>query len=512
VTESKRSLTEATRLALLAGALVVVVKESDENLAIAEVMPAAEAIAGVAGVTILSVNDDATDGALIELATGKGVLILLDYLSVYGENPRSIRYVREVALQARGDDEAYSQLILIERPAVKIPPALESDVEVVVSALPDTAELLSELEAHLDANGDDVAGNGEARYALASAGAGLARHEFARLLSRCQVEVGTLDPTWLRREKAERVAVKLAGALTFESTDSPDVGGLDNLRGWLDEARGAFASAKAKAFGLDEPKGLLIVGVPGGGKSLTARSVARQWGLPLLRCDFGKVFSKYVGGSEAGLRAATEAAEAASPCVLWIDEIEKGLAGSGGGGGDSGTSQRVFGSFLTWLQEKTKPVFVVATANSIKDLPPELLRKGRFDDIFFVGLPQPLEREAIARIHLTRKERDLGPDAPQAIATATEGFTGAEIEQAVHSGLRRAFAQGRDLLLEDVLTAAKETAPLSKTAGEDIKALEAWAASGRARYASAKEEPKEETTRKPGRAVPRRRAARKGAN
>jgi len=465
---------------LRASALVVVVKEADEVLA----RQACEMAAG--GNKPIRTISAADPDAMTELENhpdGKGTLILLDFLTIYGENPLSIRLVREVALQDHPDERKYARLILIEQPAATIPPALASDVCVVTAPLPSIEELEEELDAFVEQQGIKLEGNGETRYAIASAVAGLARHEASRLFARSVIENKGLDATWLRSEKALKVADKLGGALTFESTEGvTGVGGLGNLKDWLADRRAAFGSAAARAFGLPEPKGILFLGVPGCGKSLTAKATAATWGLPLLRFDVGSVFGSLVGQSEAQTRAAIEAAEACAPCVLWIDEIEKGLAGGGGGGStDGGTTQRVFGTLLTWLQDKTAPVFVVATANRIKGLPPELLRKGRFDEIFFVGLPTAMERREIARIHLERRDRD--PKHAPAIAEATAGFSGAEIEQAIIEGLFSAFGAGRDLTLKDVTNAAKNTNPLSKTMGEEIKVLETWA-QGRARPAS----------------------------
>ena len=257
---------------------------------------------------------------------------------------------------------------------------------------------------------------------------------------------------------------------------------MENLKEWLDDRRAAFASERAREFGLPEPKGILMVGVPGCGKSLNAKTIARSWKLPLLRLDIGKAMGSLVGQSEAQIRAAIEAAEACSPCVLWVDEIEKGL-GSSGGGGDGGTSQRVFGTLLTWLQEKTSPVFVVATANKISSLPPELLRKGRFDEIFFVGLPDQEDRASITTIHLERRKRKFTMDEVTEVAVASDGFSGAEIEQAVVAGMFTAYAQDRDLEVDDVLKAIKSTSPISKTMSAEIDVLTKWA-DGRARMAA----------------------------
>ncbi|HXN82145.1 MAG TPA: AAA family ATPase, partial [Myxococcales bacterium] len=252
------------------------------------------------------------------------------------------------------------------------------------------------------------------------------------------------------------------------------VGGLDELKGWLTGRIGAFGEP-ARKFGLPAPKGLLLLGVQGCGKSLTAKAVASHWALPLLRLDVGRIFSSLIGSSEENLRKAIRVAESVSPAVLWIDEIEKGLAGSAGAAvTDSGVSARVFGALLTWLQEKTAPVFVVATANRIDALPPELLRKGRFDEIFFIDLPSAAERREIFRIHVAKRQRDPAAFDLDALSTAAEGFSGAEIEQAVVAGLYHAFGEGTDLRQGHVMKAVEESVPLSSTMGEDIGRLREW--------------------------------------
>jgi SpoVK/Ycf46/Vps4 family AAA+-type ATPase len=233
---------------------------------------------------------------------------------------------------------------------------------------------------------------------------------------------------------------------------------------------------KARRFGLPEPKGLLLLGVQGAGKSLLAKAVASQWQLPLLRLDLGRIFSELVGSSEQNIRTALRLAESVAPCVLWLDEIEKGLAGAtGSGSSDAGTSARVFGSLLTWMQEKNSPVFVIGTANDISALPPEVLRKGRFDEIFFVDLPQPQERREIFAIHLARRGRDPLEFDLNKLALAAEGFSGAEIEQVIIDALYDAFEDSRDLTNEDLLRNMNQTIPLSQTMESKITALRQWA-------------------------------------
>ncbi len=256
-----------------------------------------------------------------------------------------------------------------------------------------------------------------------------------------------------------------------------DVGGLTALKSWLDERRRAF-SPEARAYGLPAPRGLLLIGVQGCGKSLTAKVIGRFWNLPLLRLDMGAVFDGNQSPEEA-LRHALKTCDALAPCVLWMDEIEKGFAASG----EEGRSARVLGSLLTWQQEKTTPVFVVATANNVEALPPELLRKGRFDEIFFIDLPDAHERKEILRIHLQRRNRTIPDSALDDISARCEYFSGAELEQVVISAMYTAFADGREIEIDDLVYATQETIPLYRTYEESIKSLREWA-HGRARPAS----------------------------
>lgn len=255
-----------------------------------------------------------------------------------------------------------------------------------------------------------------------------------------------------------------------------DVGGMDALKSWLDEREEAFGE-EARAYGLPMPKGMLLLGVQGCGKSLTAKAVARYWHMPLLRLDLGGVFDGRRSPEEA-MRTAIDTAEAVSPCVLWMDEIEKGFVGD-----SEGRSQRVLGSLLTWQQEKDEPVFLVATANDVEKLPPELLRKGRFDEIFFIDLPERHEREDILQIHLQRRGRDMPPGVVEEIAGETEYFSGAELEQVVVGAMYAAFADEREPDADDLRYASEEIVPLYRTYEERIKALREWA-QGRARSAS----------------------------
>ncbi len=324
------------------------------------------------------------------------------------------------------------------------------------------------------------------RVALERAALGLTEWELETALARSLLRHGRLDDraaAILVQEK--RHLIRKGGLIEFCDTQSSlsDVGGLAALKDWLRPRQEAF-SEEAADFGIPAPRGILLLGVQGCGKSLVARSVAREWDLPLLRLDVGRVFSRYVGDSETAIRRVIAAAEAASPCVLWIDEIEKGFAGATGEALDAGVSARVLGSFLTWMQEKPRPVFVVATANQIRTLPPELLRRGRFDELFFVDLPTALEREEILHVQLRlRKRSGVELDLP-AVAERTDGFTGAELEHVVVEALHRAFADGRRALRPcDLVQAATEIVPISVTLRESIQSMRQWA-QGRARRAS----------------------------
>jgi SpoVK/Ycf46/Vps4 family AAA+-type ATPase len=281
----------------------------------------------------------------------------------------------------------------------------------------------------------------------------------------------------------KRQTIRKSGILEFVNVDIAldDIGGLENMKRWLEKRNNSWLD-QAKKYELPAPKGVLITGVPGCGKSLTAKAIAAAWGLPLLRMDIGKIFAGLVGSSEQNMRTAIRTAEAIAPCVLWIDEIEKGFSGASGTG-DSGTSSRVFGSFLTWMQEKTKSVFVIATANNIDKLPPEFLRKGRFDEIFFVDLPTKAERRIIWNVHLKKRLKsaevvgDLKIDQQLSdrLAEISEGYSGAEIEQAVIIGLFEAFSEQRSISEQDLTKALVNMVPLSVTQSENIEAIRDWA-------------------------------------
>ena len=264
----------------------------------------------------------------------------------------------------------------------------------------------------------------------------------------------------------------------LEYIESPvtldSIAGVKNLKRWLNQRQRAL-SDEAREFGIDPPRGVLMLGVPGAGKSLCAKAVATAWQYPLLRLDPSALYDRYIGESERRLRQALRQAEAMSPIILWIDEIEKGFASAGAQSNDGGLSQRMFGTLLTWMQEHTEPVFFIATANNIEALPPELLRKGRFDEIFFVDLPKSFVRKAIFKIHLKKRHCEPSNFDLDQLAKAAEGFTGSEIEQAIISGLHEAYALNRPLCNEDILAALKQTSPLSVVMGDRLEALRQWA-------------------------------------
>lgn len=374
--------------------------------------------------------------------------------------------------------------ILLLAPQVQIPDDLSEVITVTEFALPSVHEiqievtrLLNSLNVHLTAKELD---------ALVQSCQGLSIERIRRVLARGIAAHGTFRPEDIDLVLEEkRQTIRQTQILDFYPAKEQisDIGGLDNLKDWL-LRRGHAFSEKARLYGLPYPRGLLLVGIQGTGKSLTAKAIAHHWHLPLLRLDVGRLFAGLIGESESRTRQMIQIAEALAPCILWIDEIDKAFAGVDGRG-DSGTSSRVFGTFITWMAEKTSPVFVVATANNIQSLPPELLRRGRFDEIFFVGLPTQEERKAIYEVHLSRlRAHNLKNYDLDRLAYETPNFSGAEIEQAIVEAMHIGFSQDRDFTTEDILEAASQIVPLARTAQEQVEALQAWAASGKARMAS----------------------------
>lgn len=310
--------------------------------------------------------------------------------------------------------------------------------------------------------------------AILSALQGLTLHQARQVIAHCIVERGTLSAEDIQTILKRKVqAIKDGGLLEYYPLEDNqfELGGFNNLKAWLARAQVGF-TPEAKSLNLTPPRGIMLVGVPGCGKSLAAKAIAREWTLPLLKLDAGRLFDKFVGESEKNFRKAIEMAESLSPIVLWIDEIEKAMvAGGGTGEADAGLSRRLFGAFLTWLQEKKHDVFVVATANDLSSLPPELLRKGRFDEIFFVDLPDDTERESIWKIHLGLRKQDSSQFDLDRIVSASDGFSGSEIEQAVVAALYRALHQKTPLTTDLLIEELTNTIPLSVTRQEEIDAL-----------------------------------------
>jgi SpoVK/Ycf46/Vps4 family AAA+-type ATPase len=374
--------------------------------------------------------------------------------------------------------------IVIISPQIAIPEDLSEVLTVIEFPLPRGSDIQTEVERLLITTNQSM----EPRVLdeLVRSCQGLSIERIRRVLARAIATHGELRPEdvdLILEEK--RQTIRQTQILDFYPTETniSDIGGLDNLKDWLLRRGGAF-SERARQYGLPHPRGLLLVGIQGTGKSLTAKAIAHHWHLPLLRLDVGRLFAGLVGESESRTRQMIQLAEALAPCVLWIDEIDKAFSGMDSRG-DAGTSNRVFGTFITWLAEKTTPVFVVATANNIQSLPPEMLRKGRFDEIFFVGLPTQDERKAIFTVHLERlRPHTLKSYDLERLAYETPDFSGAEIEQTLVEAMHIGFSQNRDFTTDDILEAASQTIPLARTAQEQIQFLQDWAASGKARLAS----------------------------
>ncbi len=374
--------------------------------------------------------------------------------------------------------------IVILAPEVQIPTELREVLTVVDFPLPTAIEIKEEVQNLLSATSKAL--KPQLLDELVRSAQGLSLERIRRVLTRAIAGHGELQPEDVELVLAEkRQSIRQTQILDFYPAveEMSDIGGLDNLKDWLLHRGGAF-SEKARAYGLPHPRGLLLAGIQGTGKSLTAKAIAHHWHLPLLRLDVGRLFGGLVGESESRTRQMITLAEALSPCILWIDEIDKAFSGADSKG-DSGTTNRVFGTFINWLSEKTSPVFVVATANNIQALPPEMLRKGRFDEIFFVGLPSQIERHAIFKVHLSRlRPHNLQNYDLTRLAYETPDFSGAEIEQTLIEAMHIAFSQNRDFNTEDILEAASQVIPLARTAQEQIQLLQNWAAKGKARMAS----------------------------
>ncbi|MCA1991936.1 MAG: AAA family ATPase [Coleofasciculus sp. S288] len=374
--------------------------------------------------------------------------------------------------------------IVIVSPQVAIPSDLAEVLTVMDFPLPKGSEIKAEIERLLAATGRSL--SDKVIDELVRSCQGLSLERIRRVLTRAIASHGEIQPEDVELVLEEkRQTIRQTQILEFYPTTEKisDIGGLDNLKDWLLRRGGAFTE-RARQYGLPHPRGLLLVGIQGTGKSLTAKAIAHHWHLPLLRLDVGRLFGGLVGESESRTRQMIQLAEALAPCILWIDEIDKAFSGLDSKG-DAGTANRVFGTFINWLAEKQSPVFVVATANNIQALPPEMLRKGRFDEIFFVGLPNQEERRSIFELHLSRlRPHNLKSYDLERLAYETPDFSGAEIEQTLIEAMHIGFSQNRDFTTDDILESASQIIPLARTAQEQIKFLQDWAAAGKARMAS----------------------------
>ena len=444
------------------------------------VWSATSGLLDVASKSVRDCNDPLAVLLAVPELPKESIILLRDiHAFLSGEpNPVLVRQFRE-ALQ---HSKANSKVLVVLGCRLCLPPELEREITVIEFKLPGKEELSIVLDGVLESAGIKTLGT-PVREAALDAASGLTTIEAENAFALSVVETKGIDSTVIAREKAQ--AVKKSGILelveTGESLES--IGGLDVLKTWLLKRKDAFGQ-KAIDYGLPTPKGLLIVGIPGTGKSLTAKATAKVFGVPLLKLDAGKIYAGIVGQSESNLRLVIQTAEAIAPCVLWLDEIEKGMAGSKSSGAtDGGTSARVFGSFISWLQDKTASVFVVATANDVSQLPPEMLRKGRWDELFFVDLPNQSEREAIWKIQIVKYERDPKDFDIVQLSKATEGLTGSEIEAVFIDSLFQAFGDDKEPTDLAIAQALIDFVPLSKTMAEQIVGLRTWA-KGRARFAT----------------------------
>lgn len=446
-------------------------------------------------------QDNGSDKGSVMAALGRvgkgdaneAVLFVLRDLHPIFKTPESDKHapiIREIKNLTK-DLKRSRKTLLFTSYTLAVPAELQEEMTVVDFPLPNVPEIDYLVKNLVTADKLNLQGLGKEQ--LVKACQGLSRARISRILASALAAKQQVNETDIERVlDAKKQAVRQTGILEFYPSQESlkNVGGLDNLKQWVRMRQEAFTE-EARKYGIPNPKGVLLVGIQGTGKSLSAKTIAHEWRLPLLRLDAGRLFGGIVGESESRVRQMIQLAEAMAPCVLWMDEIDKAFGGmTSGADGDSGTSRRVFGSLITWMQEKTSPVFIVATANNVQVLPAELLRKGRFDEIFFLNLPNAKERAEIFKVHLQRlrpakvREFDL-----HQLASQSPQFSGAEIEQVIIDAMQRAFAsngsqQRRDFSTEDILQSIRETVPLAAIAKPQIEALKHWAAEAGARTAS----------------------------
>lgn len=419
-------------------------------------------------------------------------IIMLKDVHQYLKDPRVNRKFRDVYHVLK----SLKKTIVLCSPVIEIPPEMMAEVTIIDMQLPEYDELgiiLDEAVEGLQEQAESGDEKAQAvwdiispqveknREALLNAGLGLTSENFENITAKC-LALHNMDVNTIIGEKKQ--AIRKSGLLEFypAQTTMSDVGGLENLKNWLMLREKAFSPA-AKEYGLPAPKGVILVGIPGTGKSLTAKAIAAAWKMPLLRMDVGSLFGSLIGQSETRTRQALDLAETMSPCILWVDEVEKAFTF---GGGDNGTSQRVFASILTWMQEKKKPVFLIATANNIAALPPELQRKGRFDEIFFLDIPTARERKDIITVQLKKHARMAAKDFDmEKLVAASSDFVGAEIEQSIIDAMYRAFSEkARKITTADIMETMSKVVPIIKSQKETIDELRKWLREGRAISAS----------------------------
>jgi len=411
------------------------------------------------------------EAALAHLSTEKSpcIVVLKDFHH-HIERPEVARQLRDLSLQLA----ERSQTLIFLSPSAVVPTELEKDIATLELPLPGLKEVARLF--HTLVKGQKIEVDLELFEQVVKASLGLTEDEIKRVYSKVLLRSGSFSREQVVDIISEKSQIiRRSQYLEFHplNTTMGEVGGLENLKDWLNSRTGSF-SEKARSYGLPQPRGVFLLGVQGCGKSLTAKAIADLWKVPLLRLDVGALV---LGAStaEEGLRRAIRIAESMAPVVLWVDEIEKAFAGVDSGAGDSASAARIFGSFITWLQEKDAPVFVVATGNDVRRLPPELLRKGRFDEIFWVDLPDIHEREAIFSIHLGRRGRRAADFDCWELAEVSDKFSGAEIEQSIVDAMFQSFAEDREVETLDILRALRQTVPLARTMDQAIKELKEWA-------------------------------------
>ena len=423
------------------------------------------------------------------------VLLLKDFPKYFGNahnqgqiEYRLVRHLKNISHNCVTKNKA---IILLSQ-NLELPNDLDKYVSVIDIPLPEKEFISQKISDLLDKakQRKDLAQRFKTEYTpdefehIINSFRGLTINECEQVCTYCMIKHTSLDPDAISNQKKD--IIRKSGLLDWidNNENLESIGGLNELKDWLYKRSKAFTK-EAVDYGLPpNPKGILLVGIQGAGKSLFARGVSSFWNFPLLKLDMGKVFSGIVGSSENNMRQVFKVAESVAPCILWLDEIDKGMSGSKSSSStDGGTTSRVLGSWLTWMQENQSPVFIVATANDISNLPPELMRKGRFDEIFFVDLPSPAERETIFSIHLTKRKRNIDNFDLSLLSEQSKDFTGAEIEAAIVSAMYEAFNESREFDTYDIIQSLKEIVPLSVTMKEEIDALKIWA-SDRARNAS----------------------------